>query len=157
MFGICQSNLLRANLPWHASRLEKTYPYTTSVILPDIFLQDSAFDKISAFYDVHYLLEWIRIPAGCDKIILLAHARIGEVFQGEVFGAASTSKAIVSMHLLESKELLAKEIGHEAGHLLGLPHCKNLCLMQRSLTVQEISKKSDSLCIDCRSKLAMRC
>ncbi|HHF58837.1 MAG TPA: peptidase, partial [Thermoplasmatales archaeon] len=54
---------------------------------------------------------------------------------------------------LNSEELIRKETIHEVGHILGLGHCENDCVMRFSNSLQEAIEKSDHLCSVCREKL----
>ncbi len=81
-----------------------------------------------------------------------------------LFGEANLTHncAIVSTHNLVdlnkpklSENRIIKEAIHEIGHLiLGLDHCfNNNCVMRFSSNVNGIDKKSNHLCINCRSEL----
>ncbi|MHA2358239.1 MAG: hypothetical protein ACXABK_05680, partial [Candidatus Heimdallarchaeaceae archaeon] len=55
-----------------------------------------------------------------------------------VFGLATQHfGAIVSFYRLENLEMKIKESIHECGHVLGLDHCSNNCVMQYSNTLDE--------------------
>ena len=71
-----------------------------------------------------------------------------------VFGVAHTGKAaVLSIHRLESLDLIIKEAIHEMGHVFGLPHCINECVMQFSNSLAEAKAKPATLCARCRSQL----
>ena len=71
-----------------------------------------------------------------------------------VFGVAHQGKAaVLSTHRLDSLELVTKEALHEMGHVLGLSHCSNDCVMQFSNSVAEAKSKPATLCKHCRSML----
>ena len=57
---------------------------------------------------------------------------------------------------LRVQERILKEAAHEIGHLLGLSHCPNKCLMSFSETLEEVDEKIPMLCADCRRKLVGR-
>lgn len=61
--------------------------------------------------------------------------------------------AVVSTYRLDSAALVAKEAVHEAGHVLGLQHCNNDCVMQFSSTIDAAKKKPGDLCARCGSLL----
>ncbi len=69
-----------------------------------------------------------------------------------IFGLAMNKKAIVSTYRLP-EEIIAKEVVHEVGHLFGLNHCKNNCVMQFSNSLIEAIKKPDKLCEECQKKI----
>ena len=69
-----------------------------------------------------------------------------------VFGVAHTGKAaVLSTYRLESLELIHKEAIHEMGHVFGLQHCRNECVMQFSNSLDEAKAKPATLCEQCRS------
>jgi len=71
-----------------------------------------------------------------------------------VFGLAYPFRgAIVSTYRLQNFERIKKEILHEMGHLLGLDHCNNYCVMQFSNSVYEVDLKPAKYCKDCYNKL----
>ncbi|MCG3222292.1 MAG: peptidase [Candidatus Heimdallarchaeota archaeon] len=71
-----------------------------------------------------------------------------------VFGLATQfCGAIVSFNRLESLEMKIKESVHECGHILGLGHCSNFCVMQYSSNLQEAIEKPSSLCSTCENKI----
>jgi archaemetzincin len=71
-----------------------------------------------------------------------------------VFGVAHPGKAaVLSMHRLDSLDLINKEAIHEMGHVFGLPHCTNECVMHFSNSVDEAKAKPATLCERCRSVL----
>jgi len=71
-----------------------------------------------------------------------------------VFGVAHPGKAaMLSTHRLDSRDLINKEAIHETGHVLGLQHCTNDCVMQFSNSLYEAKEKPAKLCERCRSLL----
>lgn len=70
-----------------------------------------------------------------------------------VFGVAQQGKAaVLSTHRLDSLDLIKKEAIHELGHVLGLKHCNNYCVMQFSNSLYEAKKKPAKLCDRCRAR-----
>ena len=71
-----------------------------------------------------------------------------------IFGLAYYLQgAVLSLFRLSTKELREKEAIHEVGHVLGLPHCTNQCVMQYSNSLWEAQMKPLFLCEDCRQKI----
>jgi archaemetzincin len=71
-----------------------------------------------------------------------------------VFGLAHPGNAaVLSTHRLDSLDLVNKEAIHEMGHVLGLQHCTNDCVMQFSNSLDEAKAKPATLCERCRSLL----
>ena len=69
-----------------------------------------------------------------------------------VFGVAHPGKAaVLSTHRLDSLDLINKGAIHETGHVLGLQHCTNECVMQFSNSLYGAKAKPAKLCERCRS------
>jgi archaemetzincin len=69
-----------------------------------------------------------------------------------VFGVAHPGKAaLLSTNRLDSLDLIKKEAIHEIGHVIGLQHCTNNCVMQFSNSLYEAKEKTAKLCERCRS------
>ncbi|MHA1616405.1 MAG: archaemetzincin family Zn-dependent metalloprotease [Candidatus Njordarchaeales archaeon] len=48
---------------------------------------------------------------------------------------------------------LAKTVRHELGHVFGLRHCENPCVMRFANSLYELDLKSSNFCPTCREKL----
>ena len=71
-----------------------------------------------------------------------------------VFGVAKPGKgAVLSTCRLNSLNMIKKEAIHEMGHVFGLQHCSNKCVMQFSNSVYEAKKKPAELCDKCKHML----
>ena len=71
-----------------------------------------------------------------------------------VFGYAMYhGGAVLSVYRLSTVELIEKEAIHEVGHVLGLQHCRNHCVMQFSNSLFEAKMKPSSLCESCKRKI----
>ena len=71
-----------------------------------------------------------------------------------VFGVAKPGKgAVLSTCRLDSLNMIKKEAIHEMGHVFGLQHCSNKCVMQFSNSVNEAKKKPAGLCDKCKHML----
>jgi len=67
-----------------------------------------------------------------------------------VFGLAYPFRgAIVSTYRLKNFERIKKEVLHEMGHVFGLGHCNNYCVMRFSNSVFEVDEKPDKYCENC--------
>jgi len=76
-----------------------------------------------------------------------------------VFGLASKFYgSITSFYRLKGLEMKTKISIHECGHVLGLEHCQNYCVMQYSNSLPEAQQKPSTLCDECKKKLEqIRC
>ena len=70
-----------------------------------------------------------------------------------IFGIAGGGRAIVSSYRLDSIQMIEKEVIHEIGHVFGLSHCKNRCVMQFSNCLEEAMEKPSQFCQECIKKL----
>ena len=74
-----------------------------------------------------------------------------------VFGLAMFHiAAVVSTFRLDAPAMVIKESVHEVGHVLGLQHCRNRCVMRFSNTLEDAQRKPDTLCEACRRALERR-
>jgi archaemetzincin len=82
----------------------------------------------------------------------------GELFypgKGAIFGCSAGKSAVLSRSGMD-QAVLAKEAIHEVGHILGLNHCQENCVMNLSIRREELEKKSSSLCPSCSTRLLIR-
>ena len=71
-----------------------------------------------------------------------------------IFGLALFSQgSVLSLFRLHTNDLKEKEAIHEIGHVLGLPHCINPCVMHYSNSLGEAQHKPQQLCERCRRLL----
>lgn len=92
-------------------------------------------------------------PPGCPVLSLwLVSADLYVAGMNFVFGVAHPGKAaVLSTARLPTIELIIKEAIHELGHVLGLAHCTNECVMQFSNSLAEAEAKPSALCDRCRA------
>ena len=115
----------------------------------------------------------LRRQVDLDKLISSLAAKIDNLFLmiiskdayvpglNFVFGVAIPYRgAIISTYRLKmtrDKNLflirLSKTIKHEMGHVFGLMHCKNYCVMRFANSLYELDKKSSEFCRRCYKKL----
>ncbi len=73
-----------------------------------------------------------------------------------IFGYAIYHRgAVLSIYRLSTNDLIKKEAIHEVGHILGLQHCSNHCVMQFSNSLWEAKMKPSVLCESCQEKTTL--
>ena len=73
-----------------------------------------------------------------------------------IFGKAMYhGGTILSIYRLSTNGLIEKEAIHEVGHVLGLKHCDNRCVMRFSNSLWEAKMKQSYLCESCKRKITI--
>jgi archaemetzincin len=98
------------------------------------------------------LLRHIDSVAGYQPSLWLVEKEIFFPDAGVIFGCAARRAAILSRAGLDS-ETLVKEAVHEVGHMMGLEHCTEPCVMRISANFEEAREKPRGLCSRCRARL----
>ncbi len=98
------------------------------------------------------LLNYLGKASGSERSLWLVDGEIVYPDIGPVFGCSTEKSALLSTADLDA-DILAKEALHEVGHLLGLEHCKNRCIMSLSQSRAEAEKKPSQLCQSCSALL----
>ncbi len=129
----------------------------------EIPLTPEAFDVGRQQYDATALLRELDrcVPAG-DHAVALADADLFVDPLNFVFGLARPGgHAIVALPRLrqsfygleDDQDLfflrVAKEVFHELGHVLGLRHCRNRCVMRFSNSLGDTDRKPEEYCESC--------
>ena len=113
-----------------------------------------AFDETRNQYDGQKLLNNLIDESKFKFFFWIIQDDIFVPLMNFVFGLASKHYgAIVSFYRLENIEMKIKESIHECGHVLGLGHCSNNCVMQYSSSLSEALNKPIFLCDRCKELL----
>ena len=105
-------------------------------------------------HDAHILLDFLIRNMTSEHALWIVDEDIYYNDYNFVMGLAMYDLAgVVSTYRLYSGAMVAKECVHEAGHVLGLDHCGNRCVMHFSSSIEDAAKKPDDLCIRCRGIL----
>jgi len=105
------------------------------------------------------LLKEIALRNNFSKVVGITNVDIYCKNSSFVFGHAELNgvSAIVSIYRLNGDGRVfsrtLKEVLHELGHLLGLKHCINDCVMRFSETLDQLDSKNPNFCTDCLKKL----
>lgn len=110
-------------------------------------LPSYAYNKIRKQYNAILLAAFIK-----PYSIWLVDKDIYVPDMNFVFGIAMNKKVIVSFYRIPY-EIISKEIIHELGHVFGLSHCRNECVMQFSNSLNEAIKKPIEFCNECKRKI----
>jgi len=132
--------------------LERTYPLRV-VLGEELEPPESARDEERNQYDASILLDLLSKRRKADLVLWIVDCDIFIIGMNFVFGVAYEREAVLSTYRLPSLEMIAKEAIHEVGHLLGLDHCSNNCVMRFSNTFAEAMIKPSELCEACRRKI----
>jgi len=118
----------------------------------DLELSSTAYDAERKQYNAESLLE-ILTRSKTERLALwLVHMDIYTKDTNYALGyAAYDYGAVLSSYRISDPDLVEKESLHEVGHVLGLSHCSNRCLMRFSNSVAEAKAKPLRLCDSCKS------
>ena len=135
------------------AKLKREFKIDVSVI-GELKPPVEAFNYSRGQYDAYVLISLLdRVRDGRLAIWMIPYDIYVQGFNF-VFGLANPySCAVLSVARLGTVDLICKEAVHETGHIFGLKHCKDPCVMAYSNSLFEASKKSDSLCEECREIL----
>ncbi|OPY30395.1 MAG: Archaemetzincin [Methanocella sp. PtaU1.Bin125] len=117
-------------------------------------IYEGAWNERRRQYDAYVLLDHLVRCMKSDTAIWLVDPDIFCENVNFVFGLAMYHiAAVVSVFRLDTPGMVVKETIHEAGHILGLPHCRNHCVMRFSNSYEDALLKPDIPCMACRRKL----
>ncbi|MDI3502497.1 MAG: hypothetical protein PWR13_307 [Archaeoglobi archaeon] len=134
------------------SSLEATYPLRV-VFSENLIPPENARDAERNQYDAGILLRILERKRTKDFALWVVDSDIFITGMNFVFGVANYREAILSLYRLPSLDMISKEAIHEVGHLFGLDHCQNSCVMRFSNTFAEAMMKPKELCPECRKLL----
>ena len=120
----------------------------------ELLILENAFNSSREQYDASILQQYLVSVKNRNLALWVIKEDIYWKGMNFIFGCAIPwSCAILSVSRLHSKELIGKEAIYEVGHILGLSHCRNNCVMQFSNSLEESMLKPLYLCGECREKL----
>lgn len=120
----------------------------------EIELLDEAYHLQRDQYDADVLLGHLLKRTKAEVALWVINKDLYCRGMNFVFGYAMYYRgAVLSTYRLNSQDLIEKEAIHEVGHVLGLDHCMNTCVMQYSNSLWEAQMKPLSLCEHCKRKI----
>lgn len=121
----------------------------------EVELLNEAYDTSRGQYNAEVLLRHLIRNRRRDVGLWVISEDIYASGMNFVFGLAQPFKgAVLSVYRLSTRELIRKEAVHEVGHVFGLSHCSNSCVMQYSNSLWEAKIKPSFLCENCKRKLS---
>ncbi|HID24886.1 MAG TPA: peptidase [Thermoplasmata archaeon] len=120
----------------------------------ELALPGGTYDPSRRQYNAEGLLRYLLSRRNVDIMLWVVGEDLYVPGMNFVFGYAMYYKgAVLSIYRLPSWELMGKEAVHEVGHVLGLKHCRNRCVMRFSNTLWEAKMKPSHLCMSCKRKI----
>jgi len=141
-----------AEIPGLKDSIEKAYsPFNLQVQDRGyLFLPDRSEDLNAA-----RLLKYLEAASGGQISLWLVQDTLTYPGIGQVFGCSAGRSAILSKSDLDPDSLI-KEALHEVGHLMGLDHCVEHCVMSLSKSREEAGRKPYSFCPGCSALLRLK-
>ncbi len=152
---IFHSQISNKNIRKIQSALEKTYGYILDVSIGgELELPKEVYNSQRDQYNADILLTYLIKTIKTDTALWVIQKDLYCKGMNFIFGYALSHRgAILSIYRLSSNELIEKEAKHEVGHILGLQHCSNQCVMQFSNSLWEAKMKPSYLCESCKRKI----
>lgn len=111
---------------------------------------DNTYSQERRQYDAYLLLDYEVRCMQSDTALWMLDQDIFCEGVNFVFGLAMYHiAAVVSTFRLDSPGMVVKEAVHEMGHVMGLQHCKNNCVMRFSNSYEDALQKPDTPCDLC--------
>lgn len=132
-----------------------TFPGLEPVAIKHLEPPNTAWDSSRGQYDAAYLINELEAMQSGALCLWVLDVNISYGSYSYLYGAASGTNAIVSAFCTGKGENFYKEASHEVGHMLGLSHCRENCVMHTSRNGLQLKKKSPILCRQCAKKLCI--
>jgi archaemetzincin len=136
--------------------LSTTYNDALDVIIRgELEPPEESYNSQRGQYNADILLSYLIKTKKTDTALWIIQKDLYCKGMNFIFGYAMYHVgAVLSIYRLSSNELIEKEAIHEVGHILGLQHCSNRCVMQFSNSLWEAKMKPSYLCESCKRKVA---
>ena len=138
--------------------LSTTYGCILDVIMGgELDLLEEVYNSQRDQYNADILLSYLLKTKKADTDLWVIQKDLYCEGMNFIFGYALYHKgAVLSIYRLSNNELIEKEAIHEVGHIFGLQHCSNRCVMQFSNSLWEAKMKPSYLCESCKRKITYR-
>ena len=135
--------------------LTTTYEDALNVIIEgQLELLEEAYNSKRDQYNADILFSYLLNTKKTDTALWVIQKDLYCKGMNFIFGRALYyGGAILSINRLSTNDLKEKEAIHELGHVLGLQHCNNQCVMQFSNSLWEAKIKPSYLCESCKRKI----
>jgi archaemetzincin len=152
---IISSQISQEDIHLIRNALTYTYGTITKVLIGgERELPPDAYTHQRDQYDAELLLRYLLSTKKKELAVWVIPKDLYTQDMNFIFGLAQYLRgAMLSIFRLSTKELREKEAIHEVGHIFGLTHCTNRCVMQYSNSLGEAQHKPDSLCQTCTARL----
>lgn len=152
---IFHSNISDRELQVIQQALKATYENILAInIGGELSLIEEAYHPKRAQYDADILIKHLLNSKTKETALWVIDKDLFCKGMNFIFGfAIYHSGALLSLFRLSSSVLVEKEAIHEVGHVLGLSHCSNNCVMQFSNSLWEAKSKPSYLCDECKRKI----
>lgn len=137
--------------------LIKTYKDILEVFIEEeIELLSQAYNPKRDQYNAEILLRYLISNKKRELALWVIPKDLYAQGMNFIFGLAHhLHGAVLSTFRLSNKELIEKEAIHEIGHIIGLKHCNNSCVMKYSNSLWETKMKPLYLCEKCKQKIKL--
>jgi len=135
--------------------LATTYENVLNVVMGgELELIKEAYNSQRNQYNADILLPYLLKTKKTDAALWVIQKDLYCRGMNFIFGYATYHRgAVLSTYRLFSLKLIEKEAIHEVGHVLGLRHCSNRCVMRFSNSLWEAKMKPSFLCKNCKRKI----
>jgi archaemetzincin len=154
-FEIFYSQTSNKEIHFIQKALAATYEDVLDVTMGgELELLEEAYNSQRDQYNADILLTYLLKTKKTDTALWVIQKDLYCKGMNFIFGYAMYHRgAVVSANRLSTQELIEKEAIHEVGHILGLQHCRNHCVMQFSNSLWEAKMKPSYLCESCKRKI----
>lgn len=135
--------------------LATTYGYILDIIIGgELEPPEEVYNSQRDQYNADILLTYLLKTKKTDTALWVIQKDLYCKGMNFIFGYAKFhGGAVLSIYRLSNNKLIEKEAKHEVGHILGLNHCSNRCVMQFSNSLWEAKMKPSYLCESCKRKI----